>query len=154
MGGDRAGELVLSLHHVLDAGRERIFRAFTEPAELARWWGPHGFTTPQIALDLRVGCAYRFAMRPPEGDLFHLSGEFLEIDPSRRLVYTFRWDEPVPDDRETVVELSLHAVGDATAVSLVQGEFATAERLELHRSGWTDSFERLRDLVRSDVQID
>lgn len=141
--------LVLELECVLDAARERIFTMLTEPIELAKWWGPHGFTTPAIALDLSVGGGYRFAMQPPDGDLFHLTGEFLEIDPPRRLVYTFRWEPPDSDDRETVVKLSLDAVGDETLVSLSQGEFATEGRLALHRDGWTDSFEKLHDLIES-----
>ena len=140
---------VLRLTRVLGAPRERIFRMLTEPAELARWWGPHGFTTPEIELDLRVGGVYRFAMQPPDGDLFHLTGEFLEIDPPSRLVYTFRWEEPDPDDRETVVSLSLDDIGGTTELSLSQGEFATEARVSLHRSGWTDSFEKLGELNRS-----
>jgi uncharacterized protein YndB with AHSA1/START domain len=79
----------------------------TEPLELAKWWGPHGFTIPETQLDLRTGGGYRFTMKPPEGDPFHLAGEFLQIDQPSRLVYTFRWVEPTPDDRETVVTLSL-----------------------------------------------
>jgi uncharacterized protein YndB with AHSA1/START domain len=145
----RAGRMVLELKCVLGAPRERIFKTLTEPAELANWWGPHGFTTPEIDLDVRVGGHYRFGMQPPHGDLFHLSGEYLEIHPPRRLVYTFRWEEPDPDDRDTVVTLSLDAVRDATEVSLSQGEFATEARLELHRSGWTDSFDKLRELIES-----
>src|SRR6266516_5844388 len=90
----RAGGLVLELKVVVKVPRERIFRMLTEPAALAKWWGPHGFTMPAIDLDLRVGGGYRFTMQPPSGDLFHLSGEFLEIDPPGRLVYTFRYDEP------------------------------------------------------------
>jgi uncharacterized protein YndB with AHSA1/START domain len=141
--------LVLELKRVLEAPRERVFSMLTEPTELAKWWGPQGFTTPEIELDLSVGGGYRVAMQPPDGDVFHLSGEFLEIDLPHRLVYTFRWDEPLPDDRETVVMLSLNALGDATEVSLSQGEFATEERLTLHRRGWTDSFEKLRELVEA-----
>jgi uncharacterized protein YndB with AHSA1/START domain len=143
----RAGGLVLKLQFVVDASRERIFRMLTEPAELARWWGPHGYTLSEIDLDLRVGGGYRFTMQPPAGDRFHLAGEFLEIEQPSRLVYTFRYEEPEPDDRETVVTLSLDDVGDATQVSLSQGEFATEARLELHRSGWTDSSEKLRELT-------
>lgn len=145
----REGSMVLELKCVLGAPRERIFRTLTEPAELAKWWGPQGFTTPDIDLDFRVGGHYRFGMQPPDGDLFHLSGEYLEIQPPSRLVYTFRWEEPDPDDRPTVVTLWLHDVGDATEVSLSQGEFATEARLELHRSGWTDSFDKLRELIVS-----
>jgi uncharacterized protein YndB with AHSA1/START domain len=141
--------LVLKLKHVVDSPRQRIFKLLTEPAELAKWWGPHGFTTPEVELDLSVGGRYRLTMQPPEGEAFHLSGEFIEIDPPTRLVYTFRWDEPDPDDRETVVVLSLAAVGDATEVSLSHGEFATDERLALHRSGWADSLEKLGEVIET-----
>ena len=143
----QSGGLVLEMTRVLAAPRERVFDALTEPGELTTWWGPHGFTTPEIDLDLRVGGAYRFTMQPSEGDVFHLSGEFLAIDPPTSLAYTFRWDEPDPDDRDTVVRLSLHAVSDATELSLFQSEFATEARLALHRSGWAESLDKLRDLV-------
>jgi uncharacterized protein YndB with AHSA1/START domain len=121
----------------------------TESAELVKWWGPHGFVTPEATLDVRVGGGYRFSMQPPEGEVFHLAGEFLEVDPDRRLVFTFRWEEPTADDRETVVTLSLRPLGDATELSLAQGQFATDERLRLHLNGWTESLEKLRDLVET-----
>jgi uncharacterized protein YndB with AHSA1/START domain len=121
----------------------------TEPAELTKWWGPNGFTTPEIDLDLRVGGTYRFTMQPPDGDRFHLTGEFLEIDPPSRIGYTFRWEEPDPDDRETVVSLLLNDLEDATELLLSQSGFATEARVSLHRSGWTDSLEKLRELVDS-----
>jgi uncharacterized protein YndB with AHSA1/START domain len=140
--------LVLELTRVLPVSRERIFGALTEPADLAKWWGPQGFTTPEIDLDLRVGGRYRFTMQPPDGEPFHLSGEFLAIEPPNRLVYSFRWEEPDPDDRTTVVTLSLLDVGEATELSLRQGEFATQARLALHRDGWTDSLDKLSDLVK------
>ena len=141
--------LVLDLTCDLDAPREQVFQALTEPATLATWWGPSGFTTPEIELDLQVGGGYRFGMQPPEGELFHLAGEFIEIDPPNLLVYTFRWEEPDPDDRETVVRLSLHASDDGTRVSLSQGDFATQARLTLHTDGWTDSFVKLRQLFEA-----
>jgi len=140
---------VLQDQRLLGAPPARIFSLLTEPTELAKWWGPHGFTTPEIELDLRVGGSYRYTMQPPEGEAFHLSGDFLEVDPPDRLVFTFRWDEPDPDDRETVVVLSLDAAGEATEVSLTQRGFATEDRLALHRNGWADSFDRLGQLLQS-----
>jgi len=139
--------LLLTMTCAVDAPRERVFRMLTEPVELAKWWGPRGFTTPEIELDLSVGGGYRFGMQPPEGELFHLAGEYFEIDRPSRLAYTFRWEEPTPDDRETVVSLSLAAIGDATELSLSQGMFATKERRSLHRNGWSDSFEKLRAVI-------
>jgi uncharacterized protein YndB with AHSA1/START domain len=144
---ERTDRFVLELTCLLPGPRARVFEALTEPVDLARWWGPMGFTTPEIELDRRVGGRYRFTMQPPDGEHFHLSGEFLEVDPPDRLAFTFRWDEPAPDDRETVVTLSLDAAGAATELSLRQGEFATAERLALHRSGWTDSLGKLSALL-------
>lgn len=141
--------LLLELRCPVHAARERVFRMLTEPTELAQWWGPKGFTTAVTELELRVGGGYRFAMQPPEGDVFYLAGEFLEVQRPGRLAYTFRWEEPDPDDRETTVTLSLTEVGDVTEVSLLQGEFATEGRLALHRGGWTESFDKLRELIQS-----
>jgi uncharacterized protein YndB with AHSA1/START domain len=146
---EQPGGLLLEVRRGLDAPRERIFSMLTEPVELVKWWGPHGFTTPGTELNLAVGGGYRLTMKPPEGDLFHVSGEFLEIDPPNRLVYTFRWEEPTPDDTETIVTLSLQAVGEGTEVWLSQGFFTTQERLALHRNGWTDAFEKLGEVVGS-----
>lgn len=144
-----SGRLTLRLDRVLPAPRPLVFRAWTEPDELAQWWGPHGFTAPEVDLDLRVGGGYRFGMQPPDGELFHLSGEFREIEPPARLVYTFRWEEPDPEDRETLVTMTLQDRGDSTEVALVHSGFATEGRRALHVDGWTDCLERLQDVLSS-----
>jgi uncharacterized protein YndB with AHSA1/START domain len=146
---DATGALVLYLECTLPAPPEEIFRMLTEPSQLVRWWGPHGFTIPAADLNLVAGGRYRFRMAPPEGEPFHLSGEFLEIDPPWRLVFTFRWEEPTPDDRETVADLSLQSGGKGTRLSLSQGPFLTEERVALHRRGWTESFEKLQAVLES-----
>jgi uncharacterized protein YndB with AHSA1/START domain len=106
------GGLVLRLRRILPAPRAAIYRALTEPAELAKWWGPLGFTAPSVEFDPRVGDGYRIAMQPPDGELFHLAGEFRWVDPPAGLAYTFRWDPPDPDDRETLVTLLLTGLGE------------------------------------------
>jgi uncharacterized protein YndB with AHSA1/START domain len=135
--------LTLHLEKRLDATPTTAFAAFVDPAQLVEWWGPTGFTSPSIQLDARVGGTYRIAMLPPDGELFYLRGEFREVDPPRRLVYTFVWEDPDPDDRETLVMLSFGATTDGTTVVLEQAPFATSDRYELHRSGWTEAFVRL-----------
>jgi uncharacterized protein YndB with AHSA1/START domain len=124
-----------------------VFRALSTPAELARWWGPDGFTIPSLEFSPRVGGSYRIEMQPPEGDPFYLTGEFREVDPPARLAYTFAWEEPDPDDVETLVELSLRDLGESTEVVLTQRAFKTEARRELHRQGWTDSFDKLEKLL-------
>lgn len=115
-----SGELTLHLERVLPAPRPFVFRMHCEPELLAQWWGPKGLSVPSVELDVRVGGGYRIAMQPPEGDRSFLSGEFREVDPATRLAYTFRWEDPDPDDRETVVVLSLRDLGEATELTVDQ----------------------------------
>jgi uncharacterized protein YndB with AHSA1/START domain len=144
---ERSGELRLDIQRVLPAPPSVVFAAFSDAPEVAKWWGPKGFTTPSLDFEPRVGESYRIEMQPPAGDRFHLIGEFREVDPPARLAYTFVWEEPDPDDIENLVVLSFRDLGGSTAVALVQAPFKTQERWALHRDGWTDGFDKLERLV-------
>jgi uncharacterized protein YndB with AHSA1/START domain len=153
-GTDRSGgifemtpELTLHLERDLPAETREVFAMNTESELLAQWWGPKGFSVPAVELDARVGGSYRITMQPPAGDAFFLLGEYRVVEEPSRLVYTFRWDPPDPDDRETVVVLSFRDVGDATALTVDQGDFATEERRALHVQGWSESIDRLSALL-------
>ena len=135
--------LALHLEKVVHAPPEMVFAACVEPERLAEWWGPAGFTTLGIELNVREDGRYRITMQPPDGEAFHLHGRFREVDPPRRLAYTFEWEEPDPDDRETIVTLSFLDHPEGTKLVLDQGLFATDARLALHTAGWTETLERL-----------
>ena len=141
---------VLRLERTLRASQASVYRALTDPGELVKWWGPRGFTARSVEFDPKVSGRYRIAMQPPDGDPFHLAGEFREVEPPARLAYTFRWDPPHQDDRETVVSLSLKERGEKTELRLTHGDFATQERHSLHEAGWTESLERLERLLRNE----
>ena len=140
------GELTLEMKRVLPAATSVVFGAF-KSNELAKWWGPVGFTIPSLDFNARVGESYRIEMQPPEGDHFYLIGEFREVDPPARLIYTFIYQDPDPDDVDTLVSLSFRDLGESTEVALTQGPFKTEGRRALHRDGWTDSFDKLERLV-------
>jgi uncharacterized protein YndB with AHSA1/START domain len=139
--------VILEMKRVLPAAPSVVFAAFTDPDELAQWWGPEGFTVPSLQFEPRVGESYRIEMQPPEGAPFYLTGEFRRVDPPVRLACTFRWEDPDADDVETLVELSFRDLGESTEVVLSQGRFKTEARRELHRGGWTDSFDKLERRV-------
>jgi uncharacterized protein YndB with AHSA1/START domain len=139
--------VTLGLTRAVPAPRPVVFEAFATSQRLAQWWGPAGFTIPSLDFDPRVGEPYRIEMQPPEGDPFHLHGEFREVEPASRLAFTFAWDPPDPDDVETLVELSFGDLGEGTEVGLTQGSFKTEDRVELHRAGWTDSLDKLERLL-------
>jgi uncharacterized protein YndB with AHSA1/START domain len=124
-----------------------MYELFVDPVRLARWWGPRGFSVPSIDFAPRVGATYRIEMQPPEGDAFDLTGRFRDVDAPSRLAFSFNWEPADQDDLETLAELSFRALGNSTEVVLTQGVFKTDERLALHRQGWTESFEKLGELV-------
>jgi uncharacterized protein YndB with AHSA1/START domain len=143
----RTGELTLEMVRALPVVPARVFAAFGDPDELAKWFGPEGFSVGSLELDPRVGGTYRIEMQPPEGDPFFLGGEFREVDPPGRLAFTFVYEDPDPDDVETLVELSFRDRGGSTEAVFTQGPFKTEARRELHRDGWTDSFDRLAQVI-------
>jgi len=141
------GDLTLEMTRSLPALPSVVFAAFSDPGELAKWWGPEGFTVGSLDFDPRVGRTYRIEMQPPGGDPFYLTGEFREVDPAARFAFTFVYEDPDPDDVETLVELSFHDLVQSTELVFTQGRFKTEARRELHRRGWMDSFDRLEQLI-------
>jgi uncharacterized protein YndB with AHSA1/START domain len=139
--------LTLRLTRTIPAPRPAVWEAMTDPGLLARWWGPQGFSCPSVDFEPQVGDRYRIAMQPPEGEPFHLEGEFREVERPARLSYTFIWEPPDPDDRETVVSISLEDCGESTEVSLTQRDFATEGRRALHDEGWNEALDRLGALL-------
>ena len=135
------------MKRVLPAAPPAVFRAFSESDVLARWWGPADFVVPSLEFEPRAGARYRIEMQPPEGDPFYLTGQFREVEPPASLSFTFAWEDPDPDDVETLVELSFKDIGRRTEVGLTQGSFTTEARRALHRDGWGDSFDKLERLL-------
>ncbi|MBV9773714.1 MAG: SRPBCC family protein [Gemmatimonadetes bacterium] len=85
---------------VFDAPRERVFRAFSDPDVLARWWGPEGFTSTFHEFDLRPGGAWRFVMHAPDGTDYPNANDFVEVVAPERIV--FRHEQPVHGFRMTM----------------------------------------------------
>src|SRR6266581_3309178 len=83
----------LVVTRLLDAPCDLVFRMWTDPEHIARWWGPQGFTTTSLDMDLRPGGAYRSCMRSPEGRLLCRRGVYREIAPPERLAFTFAWGD-------------------------------------------------------------
>jgi uncharacterized protein YndB with AHSA1/START domain len=139
-------ERTLVIERVFKAQPDRVFRAWTDPATLARWWGPEGFTTPELSLDVRPGGAWRTVMRSPNGSDHPVSGHFREISPPHRLVLTWAWEENGQRGYETEIALTFSAVESGTHMRLVQRVFQTSERRDRHGDGWTQSFDKLARL--------
>ncbi len=93
-----------------------------------------------------MGGKYRIAMKPPEGDVFHLKGTYREIKPPERVVFTFQWEGKGLKE-EMLVTLEFHEKGDATELVLVHELFPDAEARDNHSQGWNGLFDSLAETL-------
>ncbi len=139
------------LHRVIRATPDKLYRAFTEAAALARWLPPYGFTCTVHHLDATVGGSFRMAFRNFSSGSEHVfGGEYLELVPHRLIRYTDRFDDPnLPGVIEVTVKLE--AVSCGTALSIEQAGIPEAIPLEMCYLGWQESLAQLAALVEPDI---
>jgi uncharacterized protein YndB with AHSA1/START domain len=143
---DVAGR-TLVIDRIFKASPDKVFKAWTDPAILVQWYGPEGFHIRDLKIDARPGGAHRGVMVAPDGNAHTASGVYREIDPPKRLVMTWAWeDEKGMRGHETVIEITFHAAPGGTRMHLVQQIFETAEQRDGHREGWNSSFNKLERL--------
>ncbi len=151
-----AEELVIT--RVFDAPRDLVFKAWTDPVQLMRWWGPKHFTTPVVTVDLRVGGVFHYCMRSPEGQDFWGIGVYREIVPPERIVYTDSFADahgkPVPPSHygmgadhpaETLVTVTFVEHEGKTELTLRHTIPEPSEVRAGAQQGWTEMLERLAD---------
>ncbi len=109
-----------------------------------KWWGPEGCSSPAAQVDLRVGGRYRITMTTPEGGDIYSFGEYLEISPPEKLLFTWTWEGP-PEMAgvETLVTLEFREKGNATDLTLRHERFPTKKDRENHEWGWNSSLDCL-----------
>jgi uncharacterized protein YndB with AHSA1/START domain len=149
------GNRVLSITRTFAAPRELVFKVWTQPEHLVRWWGPKGFTTPSCRMEPRPGGSYRTVIRSAEGKEHCMCGTFREVVPPERLVMTFAWeDEQGEPGHETLVTVTFEDVAGQTRLTFEHGVFQSVEERDSHLGGWTGFMERLDDyLASSDAAV-
>lgn len=131
---DTRGTIVKEI--AIKAGAERVFRAFTDPQERLRWWGANGtYHGTENESDLRVGGKWLSRGVSADGTTYCVSGEYLEIDRPRLLVFTWLhdWEKDAP---HTVVRLELNELAGTTVVRLTHSGFSVESSRADHDRGW------------------
>jgi len=145
-------EPIVVMTRLFDAPRERIFRAYTDPALMARWWGPHGFTIEVCELNVRPGGAWRIHHRAPDGSEYRFKGQYREVAEPERLVSTFGMDGMF-EDKLIVDSLTLEEKDGRTRLTAVSRFESMADRDAMLETGMEEgagqSFDRLADLLRT-----
>ncbi|MDP9491705.1 MAG: SRPBCC domain-containing protein [Actinomycetota bacterium] len=137
----QAQDVVLKINRRFEAPRERVFDAWTNPEVLREWWraGPDR-ETPAAEVDLRPGGSYRLSMRDTEkGETHTVVGEYKEIQPPERLVYTWSWEsntDEMAGSMGSLVTVEFREDGGATEVSLTHTGFSDENIRDMHAHGW------------------
>ena len=160
-GGTSGAEQELVITRVFAAPRQLVWKAWTEPERLMRWWGPNRYTLPVCTVDLRPGGIWRYCMRGPEGEEYWGKAVYREIVAPERLVSTDSFSDAAGNlvepthygmspgfAAEALVTVTFEEREGKTTLTLrcALGAASSTDR-ENARQGWSESFERLAEAL-------
>jgi uncharacterized protein YndB with AHSA1/START domain len=155
-----AEEQALVITRVFDAPRELVFKAWSEPERMMRWWGPKGFTTPVCKIDFRVGGKFLNCMRSPDGKDYWSTGVYREIIEPERIVCTDSFADAegnvVPASHygmtgdvpmEMLITVTFEDQDGKTKLTLRHAGLPGGEHSDGANQGWSESFDKLAEYV-------
>lgn len=141
----------VSLHRVLKASPEKVYRAFTDPLAMACWLPPYGYLCSVHSMDVKVGGGYKMSFTNfTTGNAHSFGGEYQEIKPNAYLRYTDKFDDPnLPGEMTTTVTLTKVSCG--TDLKVTQDGIPAVIPAEMCYLGWQDSLDKLMRLVEPEI---
>jgi uncharacterized protein YndB with AHSA1/START domain len=139
-----APNTTLRLTRVFKAPRDRVYAAWTDPAQMKQWSGPEGVETIAWQLDARVGGKWRWDLRNADGEEMSAFGEYREIRPGEKLVYTWKWDDdPAWEKIDSLVTIEFRDHPDGTELRLIHDRLPSEQSRDNHMGGWTSALDKL-----------
>ena len=141
----------ITLHRVIKAPPERVYRAFIEPEALVKWYPPHGFTCRVLSMDARVGGGYKMAFTNfSSGKSHSFAGTFLELIPNSLIRLNDQFDDPnLPGLMQVTIRLKPVLIG--TELTIEQSGVPEAIPAEFCYAGWQESLQLLALLTEPEV---
>ncbi len=134
----------LTLRRRIKAPPAKVYAAWTDPAQLTRWFGPDAGPVLHAESDTRVGSRFRVQFQLLNGELCDVAGVYREVVPDERLVFTWAWRST--RERESLVTVALKSEGDGTDLTLIHEQFFDRAARDGHRGGWNTSLDKLERL--------
>jgi len=141
----------VTLHRVLKATPEKVYRAFTDPNAMSSWIPPYGFLCSVQQFEAKVGGTYKMSFTNfSTGNSHSFGGKFLEIKPNEYLRYTDKFDDPnLPGEMITTIWLNKNIAG--TDLKITQEGIPEAIPAEMCYLGWQESLDKLTKLVEPEI---
>jgi uncharacterized protein YndB with AHSA1/START domain len=140
--------LNLTLSRTFPAPRERVFAAWTDPEQIVKWFGPETCRVLDAKVDLRVGGRYRFQVSSSQCGETAVYGQYREVTPPGKLVYTWQWESDLDFvNRETLVTVEFIDLGGSTELRLTHENLPNTESGGNHEHGWNGCFDKLANLL-------
>jgi uncharacterized protein YndB with AHSA1/START domain len=149
-----AGEAVIVMTRTFDAPRDVVWRAFTDPKHVSKWYGGFGFSSPVCEMDVRVGGIWRHVMKVPSGAEYPMEFEYVEVVKPEKLVWrpTTHGKKPRPGQMNVTNTVTLEDAGKKTKWKLVALFDSVADRDQAMKNGFsnviTQGCEKLNDIVK------
>jgi uncharacterized protein YndB with AHSA1/START domain len=125
---------------------EKLYRAWCDPLQIGKWFGPGAMTVPEASVDLRVGGRYRVVMVKADQSRHVVGGEYLQISENALLRFSWRWEgSPVA----TEVELRFAAHGEGSELQLIHRQFGETDARDKHIQGWNGSLDNLAKFIEA-----
>ncbi len=145
-------KLSLEIKRLIKAPRDRVYAAWTDPAQLKEWFGPESIQTQDFVADVRVGGKFRWDLRNSEGETVTCLGEYRELQPDRKIVFTWQWaDDETWENHVSVVTVELQDREGGTELRLTHEHLPTEESRKGHTGGWNSTLDKLEKQLGKSV---
>ena len=138
----------LEIKRFIKAPRDRVYAAWTDPAQLREWFGPENVRTRDLVAETRVGGKFRWDLTNPEGEEMTVQGEYRELQPGRKIVFTWQWqDDETWENRNSIVTVELSDVAGGTELRLLHEQLPSEESRDNHNDGWNSLLNKLEKFL-------
>jgi uncharacterized protein YndB with AHSA1/START domain len=143
-----AEKLSLEIKRLIRAPRERVYAAWTDPHQLKQWFGPENVRTREVIADVRVGGEFRWDLTDPDGEEMTMRGEFRELQPGKKVVFTWKWeDDEVWENHISIVTVELADCEGGTELRLIHERLPNEQSRDNHTKGWNSALDKLEKFL-------
>ena len=137
-------KLSLEIKRFINAPRDRVYAAWTDPVQLRQWFGPEKVQTRNLIADARVGGKFRWDLTNSEGEKMTCLGEYRELQPGKKIVFTWQWDDDEDWANHTsVVTVELSDRDSGTELRLLHEQLPNEQSRDGHTGGWNSALDKL-----------